>query len=58
MVTFKVIDLFTFSSSFKEAGETSECLLNSGLRGGANPLPSPPVVKPPLDPNLASECRL
>lgn len=54
----KNILLDTFSSSLRDAGDTSECLLNSGLRGGAKPLPTLPTVRaPPDDPNLASECR-
>lgn len=47
---------FSFSSSLSEAGDTSECRLSSGLRGGASeiPLPGPSVV---VDPSLASEWR-
>lgn len=39
----------TFSSSLSEAGDTSECRLSSGDRGGARP-----ALLPPL-PSLASE---
>lgn len=41
----------TFSSSFNEAGETSEWRRSSGERGGARA-----VLLPPL-PSRASECR-
>lgn len=46
----------TFSSSLIVAGDTSECLRSSGLRGGANPKPLP-VDSCWLEPNLTSECR-
>lgn len=48
----------TFSSSFKLAGDTSECLLSSGLLGGANPEPRPPIWLPLWQPSLASLCLL
>lgn len=41
----------TFSSSFKEAGETSEWRRSSGDLGGASALLLPPL------PSRASECR-
>lgn len=44
----------TFSNSFNEAGDTSECRLSSGLRGGASPKPLP-VDNCTLEPNLTSE---
>lgn len=47
----------TFSSSLRLAGDTSECLRISGLRGGANPLPSAPIWLP-VGPSRASLCRL
>ena len=49
----------TFSISFNDAGETSECRLNSGDLGGAKPPPKLPLAFPlePL-PILTSECRL
>lgn len=48
----KIATNITFSNSFKDAGDTSECLRSSGERGGASA-----VVLPPL-PRRASECRL
>jgi len=47
----------TFSSSLRLAGETSECLRISGLRGGASPLPSAPIWLP-VGPSRASLCLL
>lgn len=52
-----VIKVFrTFSSSFKLAGDTSECLLSSALRGGASPVPSAPSWLMVCEPSLASLC--
>lgn len=42
----------TFSSSFKDAGDTSEWRRSSGDLGGASPELAPPL------PSRASECRL
>lgn len=51
---------FTFSMSFKVAGDTSECRLSSGDRGGARPIPNAPFPVPALPefrPIFTSECR-
>lgn len=51
---------FTFSMSLSVAGDTSECLLSSGDRGGAKPDPSDPFPDPALPeflPIFTSECR-
>ena len=48
----------TFSSSFRLAGDTSECLLSSGLLGGANPEPRFMIWLPLWQPSLASLCLL
>lgn len=45
----------TFSNSRNDAGDTSECLRSSGLRGGAKPLL--PLDNCWLEPSLTSECR-
>lgn len=47
----------SFSNSFNDAGETSECLLSSGLRGGANAVPLA-TPKHWVDPSFTSEWRL
>lgn len=50
------MELLTRSSSFNDAGDTSECRLSSGLRGGANAeLPFVGANVCVLDPSLASE---
>lgn len=50
--------ILTFSSSLRLAGETSECLRKSGLRGGARPLPKPPLWLIPWQLSFASLWRL
>ena len=55
-ITYLKSDILTFSSSFNEAGETSECLLNSGDLGGAKPDPNC-ILEFAFDEIFRSECR-